>query len=289
MNLCRCERGHFYDKEKFATCPHCAGGGASDEKLTEAFTEDVTVPMNGASAPQMTPPPVAPAFNPQPQPAQPIFNPQPAAPQMTPPPAPGFGVPPVAQGFSANDVTVGVDQVNGGYDPTVPLEAESDDDHTVGFFDDVFQGAAKEVTKPGAPAFGGAAPQAQPVNKVSTPCVGWLVALGGEHIGTDFRLKTGKNFIGRSPQMDIALTDDKSVSRERHAIVVYDPKSNMYLVQPGESSSLAYHNNNLLLTPEKLEAYDMVTVGDVNLLFMPLCSEKFSWGNVLEEMKKKQQ
>lgn len=198
MNLCRCERGHFYDKEKFATCPHCGGGGASDEKLTEAFTEDVTVPMNGASAPQMTPPPVA-------------------------------------------------------------------------------------------PAFGGAAPQAQPVNKVSTPCVGWLIALGGEHIGTDFRLKTGKNFIGRSPQMDIALTDDKSVSRERHAIVVYDPKSNMYLVQPGESSSLAYHNNNLLLTPEKLEAYDMVTVGDVNLLFMPLCSEKFSWGNVLEEMKKKQQ
>ena len=89
--------------------------------------------------------------------------------------------------------------------------------------------------------------------------------------------------------MDIALTDDKSVSRERHAIVVYDPKSNMYLVQPGESSSLAYHNNNLLLTPEKLEAYDMVTVGDVNLLFIPPCSEEFSWGNLLEEMRKKQQ
>ena len=125
------------------------------------------------------------------------------------------------------------------------------------------------------------------VNKVSTPCVGWLVALGGEHIGTDFRLKVGKNFIGRSPKMDIALTEDKSVSRERHAIVVYDPKSNMYLIQPGDSSSLAYHNNNLLLTPEKLEAYDMITVGDVNLLFMPLCSAKFSWGSVLDELKKK--
>ena len=281
MNLCRCDKGHFYDKEKYATCPHCGGGGASDEKLTEAFTEDVTVPMSGASAPQMTPPPVAPAF-----------NPQPAAPQMTPPPVPGFGpgVPPVAQGFSPNDVTLGVDQANGGYDPTVPLETESDDDHTVGFFEDVFQGAAKEAAKPGAPAVGRAtAQQVKPVNKVSTPCVGWLVALGGEHIGTDFRLKTGKNFIGRSAQMDIALTDDKSVSRERHAIVVYDPKSNMYLVQPGESSSLAYHNNNLLLTPEKLEAYDMVTVGDVNLLFIPLCGEKFSCGNLLEEMRKKQQ
>lgn len=23
MNLCRCERGHFYDKEKYESCPHC--------------------------------------------------------------------------------------------------------------------------------------------------------------------------------------------------------------------------------------------------------------------------
>ena len=47
------------------------------------------------------------------------------------------------------------------------------------------------------------------------------------------------------------------------------------------------HNNNLLLTPEKLEAYDMITVGDVNLLFMPLCGAKFNWGGVLDELKKK--
>ena len=287
MNLCRCDKGHFYDKEKYATCPHCGGGDASDEKRTVAFTEDVTVPINPGNA------------NAQPQPS---FNTPPLTPQ-----APGFGpgVPPVtpqapgsgnlrvANTFSADDVTLGVDQANGGYDPTVPLEPEKnddDDDHTVGFFDDVFKGETKETAKPGASTVGRAtAVQAKPVNKVSTPCVGWLIALGGEHIGTDFRLKTGKNFIGRSAQMDIALTDDKSVSRERHAIVVYDPKSNMYLVQPGESSSLAYHNNNLLLTPEKLEAYDMVTVGDVNLLFIPLCGEKFSWGNLLEEMRKKQQ
>ena len=46
MNLCRCERGHFYDKEKYSSCPHCAGGSASDDKLTLAFTEQVTVPMD---------------------------------------------------------------------------------------------------------------------------------------------------------------------------------------------------------------------------------------------------
>ena len=32
MNLKRCENGHFYDADKFASCPHCAqpaGGNGS--------------------------------------------------------------------------------------------------------------------------------------------------------------------------------------------------------------------------------------------------------------------
>ena len=97
----------------------------------------------------------------------------------------------------------------------------------------------------------------------------------------------GKNFIGRDAKMDVALTEDKSVSRDRHAIVVYEPKAHLYLIQPGESSSLVYRNNEVVLTPVKLEAYDMITVGDVNLLFMPLCGERFNWGDLLEELKKK--
>lgn len=282
MNLCRCENGHFYDKEKYPTCPHCKGGSASDEKRTVSWwdkngSDGATVPVDNI--------PDKPSISVQ-QKENPFekegVGSQPAVQQIP------FNTPPAVRGFSANDITIGVDN---GYTPTVPWDpnqsGDDDDDHTVGFFDDVFTDTTKEATKgpviPGMPAQA----SVQHVNKVSTPCVGWLVALGGEHIGTDFRLKVGKNFIGRSPKMDIALTEDKSVSRERHAIVVYDPKSNMYLIQPGESSSLAYHNNNLLLTPEKLEAYDMITVGDVNLLFMPLCGAKFSWGSVLDELKKK--
>ena len=282
MNLCRCENGHFYDKEKYPTCPHCKGGSASDEKRTVSWwdkngSDGATVPVDNI--------PDKPAISVQ-QKENPFekegVGSQPAVQQIP------FNTPPAVRGVSANDITIGVDN---GDTPTVPWDpnqsGDDDDDHTVGFFDDVFTDTTKEATKgpviPGMPAQA----SVQHVNKVSTPCVGWLVALGGEHIGTDFRLKVGKNFIGRSPKLDIALTEDKSVSRERHAIVVYDPKSNMYLIQPGESSSLAYHNNNLLLTPEKLEAYDMITVGDVNLLFMPLCGAKFSWGSVLDELKKK--
>lgn len=275
MNLCRCEKGHFYDKEKYATCPHCAGGSASDEGLTRAFAEDITVPVGGG----------------QTVPVQQFTQPQR---QEVPPVLPQSSLP--VAGLSANQVTVAMNSLNGDT-PTVPLDdpfrseanvnvpADDDsDDHTVGFFDDVF---------PAAPDTGSAPPVRKSVkapaaaNKVSTPCVGWLIALGGEHIGTDFRLKVGKNFIGRNPQMDVALTEDKSVSRDRHAIVVYEPRAHLYLVQPGESSSLVYRNNEVVLTPMKLEAYDMITVGDVNLLFMPLCGERFNWGDYLDAMKKK--
>lgn len=300
MNLCRCENGHFYDKEKYPTCPHCSGGSAIDGKPTEAWDDGSTVPINEnppkvqqnqqstVGAFNQNPQPTQGGFNPNPQPTPGGFNPNPQSTPggFNPNPQPYPPVIPVSGRFSANGMTMGVDDED---TPTIPLYpdqgGDDDDGHTVGYFDDVFTDTTKEATK--GPAIAGMPAQAQHINKVSTPCVGWLVALGGEHIGTDFRLKVGKNFIGRSPKMDIALTEDKSVSRERHAIVVYDPKSNMYLIQPGESSSLAYHNNNLLLTPEKLEAYDMITVGDVNLLFMPLCGAKFSWGSVLDELKKK--
>ena len=280
MNLCRCENGHFYDKEKYPTCPHCKGGSASDEKRTVSWwdkngSDGATVPVDNI--------PDKPSISVQ-QKENPFekegVGSQPAV-QQSP-----FNTPPAVRGFSANDITIGGDN---GDTPTVPWDpnqsGDDDDGYTKGYFDDAFKDMTKEsANRQTVPGVQTPAPH---VNKVSTPCVGWLVALGGEHIGTDFRLKVGKNFIGRSPKMDIALTEDKSVSRERHAIVVYDPKSNMYLIQPGDSSSLAYHNNNLLLTPEKLEAYDMITVGDVNLLFMPLCSAKFSWGSVLDELKKK--
>lgn len=275
MNLCRCEKGHFYDKEKYATCPHCSGGSASDDRLTEAFTEDFTVPA-GQPAP-VTPPPAAPMRQ-EPMP-------------MTPPPV----VPDLPMsGMAADQMTIGAN-MGPGDTPTLPLDDpfqmaggmasaqdSGDDDHTVGFFDDVFSASSGTPSRP-APTPSAPKPM---VTRVSTPCVGWLIALGGSHIGTDFRLKAGKNFIGRAPQMDVPLTEEKSVSRDRHAIVVYEPKAHLYLVQPGESSSLVYLNNEVVLTPMKLTAYDVITVGDINLMFMPLCGERFNWGDLLEKMKK---
>ena len=158
---------------------------------------------------------------------------------------------------------------------------EEDDDHTVAFYHDIFSSptTSKANTAPVKETVA-----KEPVKRsVSTPCTGWVIALDGNHLGEDFRLKVGKNFVGRDTSMDIALVGDKSVSRNKHAILVYEPKQHLYLVQPGESSELVYLNDEVVLSPMKLQAYDVITVGEVKLLFMPLCGAKFNWTDYLTQ------
>ncbi len=109
------------------------------------------------------------------------------------------------------------------------------------------------------------------------PVVGWLVCVDGPHKGADFRLKTGKNFIGRASNMDAALTEDKSVSRDKHAIVLYEPKKHTFLVQPGESRELCYLNDEVVLAAQTLKRNDVIAVGDSKLMFFPCCDSVFNW------------
>ena len=115
------------------------------------------------------------------------------------------------------------------------------------------------------------------------PVVGWLTCIEGLHYGKSFNLRSGKSFIGRAPGNDVVLADDFSVSREKHAVVIYDPKAKRFLVQPGSSRELFYVNDEILLNNQFLEAYDVLTIGDEKLLFIPMCGERFCW----EDMKKK--
>lgn len=117
------------------------------------------------------------------------------------------------------------------------------------------------------------------------PVVGWLVAIEGEHFGQDYKLKTGRNFVGRGNTMDVSLSRDSSVSRDKHAVVLYEPKSNIFLVQPGDSKELFYLNNNVVLSAEKIQAYDVLSIGESKLLFIPCCSEKFNWDAVKKDEK----
>ena len=109
------------------------------------------------------------------------------------------------------------------------------------------------------------------------PVVGWLVCIEGKLLGEDFRLKTGRNFIGRGQDMDIALLGENTVSRSRHAIIIYEPRENIFLAQPGESKELFYLNGKVVLSPTEMKKNDILQIGELSLMFVPFCDEKFSW------------
>lgn len=112
------------------------------------------------------------------------------------------------------------------------------------------------------------------------PVVGWLVGLKGEYKGVSFSLKSGRNYIGRSLNMDVALAKENTVSRDRHAIISFDPKQRKFFIEGGESRGLTYVNGGLLMSFKELNMYDVVSLGACDLMFVPLCSERFSWENV---------
>lgn len=58
----------------------------------------------------------------------------------------------------------------------------------------------------------------------TSPVCGWLVCISGPRQGKDYKIKSGKNFIGRADDMDIQVLGDNKISRRNHGVVVFDPK-----------------------------------------------------------------
>jgi hypothetical protein len=206
MNLTRCVNGHFYDEEKYSSCPHC-GMGARNDAETVGVNRNDAVTLSASAAIEELPTSM-------------FVNP---------------GVQPMGQ--FVQQAIAGVGNVD-------------DDARTVGYYQRTMG---------------------------TEPVVGWLVAIEGSHRGEDFKLKSGRNFVGRSAQMDVCLEKDRSIARERHAIVVYDPKTDTFLVQAGESKELFYLNDKVVLTVEELKPYDALSLGEARLIFVPFCNKDFNW------------
>ena len=133
--------------------------------------------------------------------------------------------------------------------------------------------APKPVDKGGATRRVGA----ETLGTKADPVVGWLVCLAGPDRGRDFRLHAEKNFIGRSASMDVCVAGDETVSREKHALVIFDPKKQVFWVVPGDASGLVYLNGDIVNTPSQMKQEDVLEVGQTKLVFIPFCGEKYSW------------
>jgi len=210
MNLIKCGKGHYYDADKFASCPHCS---SSVEGMNETVRYSNSVNMNYGAL------------------------------DTTVPYSEGYSEP--TNQKNGNDLGKLIDTVTKGNEP--------DDEGVTQRFN---QGSLSKE-----------------------PVVGWLVCVEGDNSGECWQIKTGRNFIGRAINQDITLSD-KSVSREKHAIVLYEPKRREFIVQPGDSRSLFYLNGEVVLNSNKISAYDELLIGDTKLLFIPLCGEKFGWDDI---------
>jgi len=109
------------------------------------------------------------------------------------------------------------------------------------------------------------------------PVVGFVVCIEGPMKGADFRLHSGRNFIGRSASMNVSLADDNAVSRENHAVISYDDRHNQFRVAAGTGRGLTYLNDEEIENARDLKAYDVIEVGRSKLLFVPVCGSLFKW------------
>ena len=170
-------------------------------------------------------------------------------------------------------------------DVTVPLSQPGDQTAPIGAssLGDAASGAMSSAQPPAA---GADSVTMSYYNKAigTEPVVGWLVCVEGNHMGEDFRLKSGRNFIGRAADMDVRISGDNTVSREKHAIVVYDPQTHQFLAQSGEARELCYLNGQLVLSTVELKRNDLLTVGATKLMFFPCCTDEFHWGMVELEL-----
>lgn len=115
------------------------------------------------------------------------------------------------------------------------------------------------------------------------PVTGWLIAISGPAKGSDYRIVSDRNYIGRSKKMDVVIEGDETISRENHAIISYNPKKQSFRLFQGDSKRLTYLNDEEVIEPAQLKPYDVIELGQTKLAFIPFCSDKFSWDQVEDQ------
>ncbi|MGN1123277.1 MAG: FHA domain-containing protein [Eubacterium sp.] len=113
------------------------------------------------------------------------------------------------------------------------------------------------------------------VDNKCAPVSGWLVCIEGDLRGKSFEIRQGKNFVGRSVEMDIALINNQSVTRDKHCSIVFEPiKAQTFITN---ENGAVYLNGEYVSQPTELKENDEITVGDLKFLFVPYCNEVRKW------------
>ena len=275
MKLKRCPNLHYYDGDKYDRCPHCAAAKDEPAPAPKPVMEPAPVePPKPEPVVEVKPEPPKPepadeswrcacgminsgkfcpqCGSPRPEPVieaqpEPVIEAQPE-PVVEVQPEPVFETQPEPQvrKIYYQDVVEDV--------PVRNAEPVSDDD------DDRTRVVFEEME--------------------DDYVLGWLAVKNTSSKGKIFTLTSAKTTIGRADAahpVNIDLRNDRSVSRGAQATFVYDPLNRQFFLQSAGGKTFVYVNREIVLTYTKLAPYDIVRIGETDLVFVPLCSEAFSW------------
>jgi len=92
---------------------------------------------------------------------------------------------------------------------------------------------------------------------------GWLVAVGGEQEGDDFRVHLGKNVLGKGPQADIVIKD--AYVSERHAML--ESRNGKCTIVDLDSKHGTFVNGRRIAEPSGVADGDRITLGHTELKY----------------------
>lgn len=266
MKKVLCEKNHYYDADRYDTCPHCARARAFLEKTEQQ-------PQSGALPPEVD------------TEAEAYWSMEQLRGRRAVQPEAAYEAPTEDAASGAPDMrTVAMLEPELTAGPFFPAEPDAEPLNA-----EPEQAKARadvppvRTDIPAPPDDGRTHVLYTDVPGGIEPVVGWLVCIKGAQQGASFPLIGGRNRIGRAADMDVVLPSDQEISRNTHCVITFDPASEAFYLQSGESRGLTYLNGELLLAPQPLKAHDQIRAGATTLLFVPLCGAQFHWSDHLGE------
>lgn len=107
--------------------------------------------------------------------------------------------------------------------------------------------------------------------------VGFLVCVKGNMRGEGFILREGANDIGRAKNMDVALTKEVSVSRDKHACIFFDSSNGEFSLRTDDDRKDVCCDGRAVEKCCKLTDRSLIQIGECSLIFISFCDSSFSW------------
>ena len=296
MKLVKCSNGHFYDAEANVTCPYCDDMDKDNKTVQDdssmIYGERHNAIPGRTGMPQMPKPGQASQMSAMPQP--PVMNNVPPVPPNMPQPPVMNNVPPVPPNMPHPPVMNSVPPVSPymtGMTQAAPVThaqmgniSNMPQTPVMNNIPNVPQTPVMNnvPNMPQTPMMNNALPAVHQTAEIpGMPVTGWLVCICGEAKGKSYNIVSGLNYVGRRKDMDICIEGDISISRYRHAVVEYSEERKEFLLRLGESKEKIYitrdRQKRILEGTIKLEAYDVITLGRTELMFVPFCGDRFTW------------